>query len=128
MLINMLGKFGKATTVILLILALMALGWIFAISKAQLETSQLALTLAFTVLIPLLTIFMIVKKQRGFSLASVFGVVYLLFGAATVFRTLGASNSFLQTTLYTGVGGAVLGLALVLCSAKAKKEETEEEP
>ena len=123
----MLGKFGKITTWSLAALALLALAWLFAISKAQLELSTLALTLLAAVVLPLLTVFMVVKKQKGFKLASILGVVYLLLGAATVFRTLNLTDSFSQTTMYTGVASAVLGALLVFASGKASKEETEEE-
>ena len=76
----MLGKFTKITAGILLAFTLLALTWIFAISKAQLETPALILTLVFTVVIPLLAVFMVVKKQRGFKLSAILGLVYALFG------------------------------------------------
>ena len=84
----MLGKFTKITAGVLVVFALLALSWMFVISKTPLEMSALILTLVFTVLIPLLTVFMIVKKQRGFKFSIIFGVVYALFGLATVFRTM----------------------------------------
>ncbi len=121
------GRFAKITTAILAFLALLALAWIFAIGKAQLETTQLALTLIFTVLIPILTAFMIVKKNRGFTFSILFGIVYLLLGAATVFRTMNSTNPFLQTTMYTGASAAALGLILIITSTKAKKEDVEED-
>lgn len=125
--INMLGKFGKVSAAVMMLLALMALAWMFAISKATLELPTLALTLLVTVVAPLLTVFMMVKKQRGFTFAMVFGVLYLLLGLATVFRVMGSTDSFGQTTMYIGVVGAVLGLLLVFASTKAKKEDTDEE-
>ncbi len=123
----MLGKFTKITAGTLLGFTLLALAWMFAISKAQLETPALILTLAFTVIVPLLAVFMIVKKQRGFKVAAIFGLVYALFGLTTVFRTMNSTDPFLQTTMYTGVAGAALGLLLMFASVKAKKEDTEEE-
>ncbi len=123
----MLGKFTKITASILIVFALLSLAWIFAISKAQLETAALILTLVFTVLMPLLTVFMIVKKQRGFTFSTIFGVVYALFGLATVFRTMNSTDAFLQTTMYTGIASTALGLILIFASVKAKKEDVEEE-
>ncbi|MDP3742504.1 MAG: hypothetical protein Q8R15_04265, partial [Candidatus Micrarchaeota archaeon] len=68
-----------------------------------------------------------VKKQRGFKFSTIFGVIYALFGLATVFRTINTTDSFLQTTMYTGAIGALLGLILIFASVKAKKEDVEEE-
>lgn len=121
-----LGKFGKISTAIMALFTLLALAWTFLISKTQLETPALALTLLATAVIPLLGVFMMVKKQKGFTLATLYGIIYLLFGLATVFRVLNAADSFSQMTLYTGVAGAVLGLILVFASGKAKTEDVEE--
>ncbi|MFH1246858.1 MAG: hypothetical protein V1644_00620 [Candidatus Micrarchaeota archaeon] len=123
----MLGKFTKVTAGSLVVLALLALAWLFTISKTSLETAPLILTLVFTVLIPFAIVFMIVKKHRGFTFSTIFGVVYLLFGSATVFRAMNSSDSFAQTTMYIGAIGTLLGLTLIFASTKAKKEDVDEE-
>ncbi len=122
----MAGKFGKITAAITALLVVLALAWIFSIGKAQLETTQLVLTLVFTTLIPLLAVFMMLKKERGYSLAMLYGVVYLVLGASTVFRTMNSSDAFMQVTMQVAAAAAVLGLFLIFVSVKAKKEETEE--
>ncbi len=121
------GKFGKIAAGITALLAVLALTWVFSLGKAQLETAQLVLTLAFTALIPLLGVFMMLKKERGYSLAMLYGVAYLVFGASTVFRTMNSSDAFMQVTMQVAGAAAVLGLILIFASVKAKKEGAEEQ-